>query len=292
VLPHSPAALGAQVLDVGRARVRRPHQHEEARPGDLQRAQRVDAHVGAGREGVGADAGDGTEGRRSLAGQRLAVSGGRDVDVPALGVGEDEQALCVRMLYDQLQRAPTVRAEPLETRELRLDRDAGGPGGVDGCRAVRGDRGGGALGRRAVRGRRRLGLRPQTCGVGIEAQDDLGLPLRDEGVQPVSEMRTGRRPAVLRVAGLQRLVVDRLLQTRAGREPRHLRRRDLDGLTRPRMHALTCTALGDMELAEPGERHIAATRQRLLDGLEDGINGLAGFRLAQLGATGDLIDEL
>jgi hypothetical protein len=47
-----------------------------------------------------------------------------------------------------------------------------------------------------------------------------------------------------------------------------------------------------VELAEPGERHIAATRQRLLDGVEHGINGLAGFGLAQVCAAGDLIDEL
>ena len=53
---RSPPSV-AQVLDVGRARVRRPHEHEEARPGRAQRAQRVDAHVRAGREGVGADAG-------------------------------------------------------------------------------------------------------------------------------------------------------------------------------------------------------------------------------------------
>ena len=146
VLPHALAAVGAQVLDVGRARVRRPHEHEEARPGDLQRAQRVDAHVRAGREGVGADAGDGAEGRRSSAGQRLAVGGRGDVDVAALGVGEDEQALCVRLLDDELQHAPAVGAEALEAGELRLDRDAGGPGGVDGRRAVRRDRDGGALG--------------------------------------------------------------------------------------------------------------------------------------------------
>jgi hypothetical protein len=70
---------------------------------------------------------------------------------------------------------------------------------------MRRDRDGGALGGRPVRGRRRLGLRPQTCGVGIESQDDLGLALRDEGVQPVSEVQTGRRPAMLRVAGFQAL---------------------------------------------------------------------------------------
>jgi hypothetical protein len=58
------------------------------------------------------------------------------------------------------------------------------------------------------------------------------------------------------------------------------------------MHALTRSTLGNMKLAEPGERHVAAARQRLLDGVEHGVNGLAGFGLAQVCATGDLIDEL
>ena len=49
-----------------------------------------------------------------------------------------------------------------------------------------------------------LGLRPEPRGVGVEPQDDLGLALGDEGLQPVGEMQTGRRPAVLRVAGPQR----------------------------------------------------------------------------------------
>jgi hypothetical protein len=47
-----------------------------------------------------------------------------------------------------------------------------------------------------------------------------------------------------------------------------------------------------MELAEPGERHVAASRERLLDGVENGIHCLAGLGLAQVCATGDLIDEL
>jgi hypothetical protein len=45
----------------------------------------------------------------------------------------------------RLQRAPAGRAETFEARELRLDRDARGAGGIDRRRAVRGNRGGGAL---------------------------------------------------------------------------------------------------------------------------------------------------
>jgi hypothetical protein len=52
-----------------------------------------------------------------------------------------------RVLDDPLQREPAVGAEALEAGELRLDRDAGGSGRVDRRRAVRRDRGGGALGR-------------------------------------------------------------------------------------------------------------------------------------------------
>jgi hypothetical protein len=56
--------------------------------------------------------------------------------------------------------------------------------------------------------------------------------------------------------------------------------------------ALTSAALGDMELAEPGERHVAAALERLLDGVEDGVDCLAGLGLAQVRTSGDLIDEL
>jgi len=113
----------------------------------LQRAQRVEPHVGAGGVGVDAEARDGAEGRGGLAGQGLAVGGGGDVDVAALGVGQDEQTLGLRLLDDEFEDAPAVGAEALEAGELRLDRDAGGAGGVDGRRAVRRDRDGGTLGR-------------------------------------------------------------------------------------------------------------------------------------------------
>jgi hypothetical protein len=51
------------------------------------------------------------------------------------------------VLHDALERAPSGRAEAFEAGELRLDRDAGGTRRIDGRRAVRGDRDGGALGR-------------------------------------------------------------------------------------------------------------------------------------------------
>jgi hypothetical protein len=51
------------------------------------------------------------------------------------------------VLDDLLQHAPAVRAEAFEAGKLRLDRDACGARGVEGRRAVRRDRDGGALGR-------------------------------------------------------------------------------------------------------------------------------------------------
>jgi hypothetical protein len=51
------------------------------------------------------------------------------------------------VLDGRLQRAPPRRPEALEARQLGLDRDARGSGGVDRRRAVRDDGGGGALGR-------------------------------------------------------------------------------------------------------------------------------------------------
>jgi hypothetical protein len=51
------------------------------------------------------------------------------------------------VLDHPLERAPAGSAEALEAGELRLDRDAGRTGRVNGSRAVRRDRDGGALGR-------------------------------------------------------------------------------------------------------------------------------------------------
>jgi hypothetical protein len=48
---------------------------------------------------------------------------------------------------DAFERLPAVGAEALEAGQLGLDGDAGRSGRIDGRRAVRRDRGGGALGR-------------------------------------------------------------------------------------------------------------------------------------------------
>jgi hypothetical protein len=107
----------------------------------------------------------------------------------------------VRVLDRRLERFPAGSAEALEAGELRLDGDAGRARGVDRRGAVGADGGGGALSGCAGRFRGRGGLGPQAARVGVEPQDDLGLALRDEGTQPVAEVRTGRDPMFLYAAG-------------------------------------------------------------------------------------------
>jgi hypothetical protein len=116
---------------------------------------------------------------------------------------------------DVLEREPAGRAKPFEARELGLDRDAGGAGGVDQRQAVREHGGGGLqprddaeLGARGARfahlARRALGLRerggeprasltaaldgrgPQLHRIRVDAQDDL----RPARLDRVREART------------------------------------------------------------------------------------------------------
>ena len=137
------------------------------------------------------------ERRRRRADERLRVGGRGDVDVAALGVGDDEQPGRARVVDGRLQRGPAVRAEALEARELRLDGHAGRAGGVDERGAVLADGGRGALRGRAVGGRALDRLRPQARRIGVQAQHDLRLARRDERGEAVAEPHgpTCGRPA-------------------------------------------------------------------------------------------------
>src|SRR5204863_289264 len=87
---------------------------------------------------------------------------------------------------------------------------------------------------------------------------------------------TGRWGGGLRT-GLTAL--EGLFQAGAGGELGHARGRDLDLLAGARVHALAGAALSDAELAEAREVHLAAPLERVLDGLQKGIDSLGGIGL-------------
>jgi hypothetical protein len=148
-------------------------------------AQRVEAHVGVDGQRVGAEAGDrrvAESGRGAE--EALGVGGGGDVDVAALAVGEDEEAGGAPVVDRRGEGGPAGGAEALEAGDLRLDRDDGVADGVDDGAAV-GEDGGGGVG-----GGRRLG--PEVAWVGVEAEDDLGFAVGDDGRQAVGDVLGGR----------------------------------------------------------------------------------------------------
>jgi hypothetical protein len=315
-LPQRPALGELCVLDVGGAGVRRADEDEHAGAGGAgaleQRLERVDAEIRAGGERVGAEARDRAERRRRRADERLAVGGRRHGDVAALAVREHEQAGGARVFDDLDQRRPPGRAEALEACELRLGRGARGPGRVDQRPAVGHHRAGRTLGGRPLSGCGVHRERPQPRGVRVEPQDNLGLAPGDDGCQPVGKARPGRRLGVShgrrggrrrRGGPRPRYRAQRSLARRAqpltaffrpgaGREARHLRGADLDRLAGARVHALTRAALGDVELAEAREGDVAPALEGLLDDVQDGIDGLTGLGLLQVGPAGHLVDEL
>jgi hypothetical protein len=77
-------------------------------------------------------------------------------------------------VHNRGERRPARRAETLEARDLKLDRDALFTGRVDHELAVGRDRSRGTFSRwRTWRARRIEGCGPQVAGIGIEAEDDL-----------------------------------------------------------------------------------------------------------------------
>src|SRR5215207_353379 len=104
---------------------------------------------------------------------------------------------------------------------------------------------------------------------------------------PAAGASDGETPAIAAPSG-----VDGLLELGAGSELRHFRRGDLDRLAGARVDALAGVALRDVELAEPREDDIAAAAERVLEDIENSVNGLGGLLLAQVRLAGDLIHEL
>ena len=171
------AVRGLEVEQVGGARVRGADEREDARSrgrGALdQRLERVGAEQRVDGRRVGAQALE----------QRLGVDGGGMRHVPALAVGDHQQAGVSRRPDDPLERHPALRAEALEAGELRLDRDAGGRRRLDQLEAAVADRLGRGPGGRLPR---REPLR-RPGWIRVEAEAYLAAALGDERREPVGK---------------------------------------------------------------------------------------------------------
>ena len=112
---------------------------------------------------------------------------------------------------------------------------------------------------------------PEPRRVGVEPEDDLGLARCDEARQPVAEARPGRR-LVQRDCGRQ------LLTAFFSAAPA-LNFGDFDAAIWIFSPVRGCTPMrsprcGDVELAEAGERHVAAALERVLDRAQHGVDGV------------------
>ncbi len=184
LLPERAPVRERQVLDVRAARVRRLHEAEDPGAGAAARLQErldgVGAEVRVHRERVG---------RPGLeVGGRVRARG--RADVPALAVGDHEQAGPPRVPADVLERAHALGAVRLEERELRLHGDDVRRDRVDEPAAEARDRAGG------------VGVAPQLdreqLDPRVEPDDDLRpLPLDGLG-EPVGEGRGGHGLELLR----------------------------------------------------------------------------------------------
>ena len=265
VLPQATALLELQVEHVGGAGIGGADE-QEGRGGAVE----------VGLEAVAAEErvdGDGVTG-----GEGLRVDGGGDGDVAALAVEDHQQVVGVRVLDGGGERGPARGAEALEAGELRLDGDERRGRGLDDGAAVLGEI-----------------VTPEAVGMRVEAADDLRLALRHRRGEAVAEVRGGHGCACrapLTAPGVREVLLDGLLEARAGGEARDLRRRDLHRLTGTRVATLTGAALRDVELAETGEGDLATTLQRALDRAEHGVDRCPGVLLGKARLRRHCVNEL
>ena len=212
-------------------------------------------------------------------------------DVAALAVGEHEQARA-RARARRRASSASQPATPSRSKQAScgLTATQAGPGGVDQREAVREHRGGGLergrlrlaaptrrstsraiscaaakrLGEAARAPRTRDSSAPghSRAGIGIDPEDDLRLARRDRGGEAVAERddRAGDASPAPDKAPPVAVLLDGLLEARAGGEARDPAGGDRHRLARARVAALAGAALGDVELAEAGEVDFLARR--------------------------------
>src|SRR5207253_3173844 len=130
--------------------------------------------------------------RLRLADQGLPVGLRGHGDIAPLAIGDHEQTGALGGGTDLLQRAPAGCPEALEAGQLRLDRHAGGAGGLDQPAAVLEYRRGSAVGNVCEVGIRRRRFRKRGR-VRVKPQAYLAAALVDERRESVCE-GLGRYP--------------------------------------------------------------------------------------------------
>src|SRR5687767_3305216 len=114
------------------------------------------------------------------------------------------------------------------------------------------------------------------------------MPGRRERAAEATLSKTRSRRAL--VAAAPRL--DRRLELAACRELRHRGCGNLDFLAGPRIDPHARRAVRRRELAESGEVHRASALEYRLDRVQEGVDRLAGVRLAKARAIRHLVHEL
>ena len=256
-----------------------------------QRLERVAAEQRVGGEARRrASPGDGAERRRRAADQRLGVGGGGDGDVAALAVGEHEQAggAGVRRSVASSASQP---AEPRRSKQAScgLTATQAGPAASISARqwastaaaASARRRGAGPPGapRRGGSASTSADARRSRCSPdglaagparGWAGSGSIPRTICDSRAATAAASRSPKRRAspgrAPNVAGARpapaSVLLDGLLEARAGGEARDAAGGDRHRLARTRVATLAGAALGDVELAEAGEVDVLTAPQR------------------------------
>ena len=181
-----------------------------------------------------------------------------------LAVGDDQQPGIAGSRRDLLERAPARCAEALEAGELSFAATQNGPA-------------------RSISSRDPATTAADAASAGSRPRPRQAPPATRPGpgrfrdrpgcAAPRRGPRAGRRRV--------RSALDLRLQPSPRRELRNPAARDRDPLTGARVDALARSALGDAELAEAGEVHLAAAGKRVGDPVEDRFDGVGRGLLAR-----------
>ena len=120
--------------------------------------------------------------------------------------------------------------------------------------------------------------------------DSFGETVRVQGLRLNENGRAEALPLTANPNPL--LLIDRLLQIRPRRKPRHLARRNLDGCTRLRVASVACLARRHGECSKSDQRHAVALFQRTRDALHRRINRSRGLSFRDPASARYFVDQI